>query len=542
MSRFGHFLVTAELVTAEQLDDALGHQAVHGARLGTNLVELGALSVEQLAQALSDFHKVPLPQRKWIEKPQRAATQRATRSLVERIRFIPMRLEGKVLHAALLDPRHPSVLDDLRFATGCRIQPYVMPEIWMHDWLLELFKIPRGIRHVQARRTSKRPRQRSSDQPVHAPRNSAPPPKFESNALPGTSARTPTSWAPQASPAQPSAPLDFTTTAPAGDFALLDLPPASRPPPVTQRERGASRPPPANLAAAASMRPPPVPLISLPPLPPKPGAPRSIPPARAPSPPQAAVAPAPAPARKGAGLPPLDQTSWSIASTPSALSAPKAATAPSIEAPVVEPEPVRDAQVFAEESPAAAAVAAAPQAQPAAPLAALAPAPVAVAQALDLARFEAQMLEANHRDRLIELALSTASCFAARVALFTVHQGMVQALRSEGGAVVPVDGMLLPLDTPCMLTEAATKNEPMRAQAQDRPLDMQILELIGDSDSDGVALFPVSIKNRVVNVLFASNGLEPVGEIAFAALSRLAQQMGVAYGRLIMSRKAAAGS
>jgi hypothetical protein len=62
-----------------------------------------------------------------------------------------MRLENNnILHAAVLDPNDPATLDDLRFATGCKIHPYVLPEIWMHDWLFSLFKLPRGIRHIEA--------------------------------------------------------------------------------------------------------------------------------------------------------------------------------------------------------------------------------------------------------------------------------------------------------------------------------------------------------------------------------------------------------
>jgi hypothetical protein len=151
MSRFSQFLLAKQLVVQEQLDQALQHQAVYGARLGTNLVELRMLTVERLAECLSEFHRIPLPPRTWLERPKRNAVERVTRPLVERIRFIPMRLENNnILHAAVLDPNDPATLDDLRFATGCKIHPYVLPEIWMHDWLFMLFKLPRGIRHIEA--------------------------------------------------------------------------------------------------------------------------------------------------------------------------------------------------------------------------------------------------------------------------------------------------------------------------------------------------------------------------------------------------------
>src|SRR5262249_10482029 len=122
MSRFAQYLIKRGLLSSEQVEEALQHQAVYGARLGTNLVELGLLDMERLAECLSEFHRVPLPPRPWLERPRRAALKRVTRPLVERIRFIPLRLDNNLLHAAVMDPNDPGVLDDLRFATGCRIQ------------------------------------------------------------------------------------------------------------------------------------------------------------------------------------------------------------------------------------------------------------------------------------------------------------------------------------------------------------------------------------------------------------------------------------
>jgi hypothetical protein len=68
------------------------------------------------------------------------------------------------------------------------------------------------------------------------------------------------------------------------------------------------------------------------------------------------------------------------------------------------------------------------------------------------------------------------------------------------------------------------------------------VSLILCDDAREVALFPVAIKQRVVNVLYASTGGEPLGAIAFGALSQLAQQMGAAYEQLIRTRKASASA
>ena len=130
MSRFGQYLCKRGLLTREQLQEAQEHQTVYGARLGTNLVELRLIAPERLAECLAEFHQVALPPRAWLERPGKAAIKRVTRPLVERIRFIPLRFVDKLLHVAVMDPNDPGVLDNLRFATGCRIKPYAIPGRW----------------------------------------------------------------------------------------------------------------------------------------------------------------------------------------------------------------------------------------------------------------------------------------------------------------------------------------------------------------------------------------------------------------------------
>jgi len=561
MSRLGQYLQARGLITRDQLDDALSHQTVHGARLGTNLVELGSISVEQLAACLADFHKTPLPERRWLEKPQRAATQRATRSLVERIRFIPMRLEGKVLHAALLDPRHPNVLDDLRFATGCRIQPYVLPEIWMHDWLLQLFKLPRGIRHVETRGSLDQspqqarvaPRSSAGTRPSPAPARGSrasssltqPPPRFESN-------RT---APPPFDPARPNAPPFFETTAMAHAQAttpstrarpISGLPPipSQRPAPA----RGATTPPPLVLPPAArtgmSVRPPPVPVRTLtdPPV-------ASIehtswswrPPQQAPVPLSFELDPEPTATEGQAEQPPEAPSSSqppfptpvpsaTRSSTPAGLW--RESTPPAAESAALLEEPTTDLDLPALGGDSPPSPNGIDQLEPATPAQTL---------AVDLATWEAELLAATNRDQLIETAFRIASCFATQVALFIVQQGMVQGQGSmELGISRPLEGVLIPLDADSAITAAATRNEALRADPQARVIDQRVSLILCD-DARDIALFPVAIKQRVVNVLYASNGgTAPLGAIAFGALAQLAQQMGAAYEQLILSRKASA--
>jgi hypothetical protein len=182
-----------------------------------------------------------------------------------------------------------------------------------------------------------------------------------------------------------------------------------------------------------------------------------------------------------------------------------------------------------------------PNQQPATEPPMLALEPMAVAR--ELSHWESSLLQAVDRERLIELAFAIAGCFATRVALFTVHQGMVQGLRYlDRGLARPIDGVLMPLDSTCMLTELVARGESMRTDPRLRETDQMVMKVVCDEHAHEVALFPVAIKQRVVNVLYASNAHEPLGPVAFGALRLVAQEMGVAYGRLILARKVGAGA
>jgi hypothetical protein len=156
----------------------------------------------------------------------------------------------------------------------------------------------------------------------------------------------------------------------------------------------------------------------------------------------------------------------------------------------------------------------------------------------ELAHWESALAQVTDRERLIEVAFSIASCFAARTAIFTVQQGNLQGMRQcDRGLTRPVEGVLIPLGVACMLSESARSAEARRVDPRSREVDQSILVQLQDTDATDVALFPVAIKHRVVNVLYASNAHEPLGPVAFAALAALAQEMGLAYGRLILMRK-----
>ena len=52
-----------------------------------------------------------------------------------------------------------------------------------------------------------------------------------------------------------------------------------------------------------------------------------------------------------------------------------------------------------------------------------------------------------------------------------------------------------------------------------------------------VAFLPITLRDRVVNVLCVHNGAEPLPDAALAGLSTVCQQVGAAYERIILECK-----
>jgi hypothetical protein len=148
MMIFGKFLLQKGVLTRPQLDEATQSQVVFGGRLGTNLVELGYLRLDDLERHLAEHLGIPTAPSEWTLHPAVAALKTVPADLVERHRILPLALEERTLHLAMMDPRNPDQVDDIGFATGLRVQPYVMSELRLSALMEHHYGIPRDTRYI----------------------------------------------------------------------------------------------------------------------------------------------------------------------------------------------------------------------------------------------------------------------------------------------------------------------------------------------------------------------------------------------------------
>ena len=144
--RLGELLLQEKLITAEALEEALESQVVHGGRLGTNLVELGLLSEQELARVLGQQHGVAAASGEMV--PDSRALALVDLSDADDKDYLPMRVDATRMSVAMLNPRDLGTLDALAFKTGKRVVPVVIPEFRMNQLQRRYCKAFRAMRSI----------------------------------------------------------------------------------------------------------------------------------------------------------------------------------------------------------------------------------------------------------------------------------------------------------------------------------------------------------------------------------------------------------
>jgi len=266
-------LIEDGLITAIQRDEALRVQKSNGARLGTNLVQLGAIELEALALALSRHKGVPAAQQRHFDSIHPEVVALLPARLAQKHAAIPLGFTArhpKTVGIAFLDPQKPGAVDEIQRAAGVRVYPVIAPELRIVQYLEKLYGIPRHPRFLHLDGDGDGPERRPRGAGVGDPRSffdmSRPDlsqPRTASAILLTEELRVPDAKAPSAQRSSPGGP---TKTPP----VLSPHPPASpsRAPAARGTPTQFARPPlntPPTIAPAAPSWPP-VPLEATPPV------------------------------------------------------------------------------------------------------------------------------------------------------------------------------------------------------------------------------------------------------------------------------------
>jgi hypothetical protein len=155
VARLGELLVAAGGLDAEELEQALRAQIMWGGRLGTNLIELGFIDLDELSRVLGKQHRMPAAQARHFEKSDAALQQLLPAELAEKYLVVPLlRLAEGQIALAGMDPLDGDALAEIAAALGVEPPALVVSvaaEQRMRYQLERVYNIARTARYLRSR-------------------------------------------------------------------------------------------------------------------------------------------------------------------------------------------------------------------------------------------------------------------------------------------------------------------------------------------------------------------------------------------------------
>ena len=122
--RIGEILLDQKAITKAQLEKALAHQREHGGLLGRILVQLGFVTEEDVALALTTQYAFPfLPLENY--EIDDGVTRLVPEHVAQQYCLIPIDRIGNALTVAMADPSNVQAIEDIETLTHCVVQAFV---------------------------------------------------------------------------------------------------------------------------------------------------------------------------------------------------------------------------------------------------------------------------------------------------------------------------------------------------------------------------------------------------------------------------------
>src|SRR5919106_975820 len=131
--KLGELLLKENMVTPQQLQEALSHQKMNGGKLGKAFVSLGYVRDEEITSLLSRQYGVPSINLDHFEVDPAI------------IKIIPLSRSGATLTIAMADPTNVFAMDDIKFMTGYNVEPVVASESSLEDAIEKYYGSTRSL-------------------------------------------------------------------------------------------------------------------------------------------------------------------------------------------------------------------------------------------------------------------------------------------------------------------------------------------------------------------------------------------------------------
>ncbi len=140
--KLGFFLAQKEIVNLDLLERAFRRQLLLGGTLDTNLLEIGAISLEQLEQIFGEIFPKPSS---WTYKNLQIPPTLLSEiplPLIEKFQIVPIKLDGQTLEILAADPTTPMEFTPLAYLLNKTLEVHIIPQIRLFQALHTFYGYP----------------------------------------------------------------------------------------------------------------------------------------------------------------------------------------------------------------------------------------------------------------------------------------------------------------------------------------------------------------------------------------------------------------
>ena len=159
MESLGTLLLQSGRITKQQLGMAISKQREFGGRLGTCLLEMGAISEGLLDRVLAEQQGVPVATAEDLKGISEELIQLLPARIAVRYRAVPFSVAGARVEIAMLEVDNLWLQDELSFIIGRRLKVYIASEVRLVSALAGYYGAPLSERFVKLERMLEQQRQ-----------------------------------------------------------------------------------------------------------------------------------------------------------------------------------------------------------------------------------------------------------------------------------------------------------------------------------------------------------------------------------------------
>ncbi len=148
-AKLGEILVRENLITSQQLLEALDYQRTNGGRLGSNLIKLGIISDDVITAVLSRQYGVPSINLELFQIEEETI-KLISQDVALKYTVLPISKVGATLTLAMADPTNVFAMDDIKFMTGLNVEPVIASEASLQTAITRYYSSSKAIEVVVA--------------------------------------------------------------------------------------------------------------------------------------------------------------------------------------------------------------------------------------------------------------------------------------------------------------------------------------------------------------------------------------------------------